>query len=34
MLIMAGAPLGNIGDATSRLKEAIASTPYIAAEDS
>ena len=34
MLIMAGAPLGNIGDATERLKESIASVPFIAAEDS
>lgn len=34
MLILAAIPLGNPGDATTRLKEAIASAEFIAAEDS
>ena len=34
MLILACAPLGNVGDATDRIKKAIESAPYIAAEDS
>ena len=34
MLILACGPLGNPGDATDRLKRALLSAPYIAAEDS
>lgn len=34
MLILACGPLGNAGDTTNRVKSAIASVPYIAAEDS
>ena len=34
MLILAAIPLGNPGDASTNLKEAIATTKYIAAEDS
>ena len=34
VLILACAPLGNPGDATTRLKEALTSVRYIAAEDS
>lgn len=34
MLILAAIPLGNPGDASENLKEAIATTKYIAAEDS
>ena len=34
MLILACAPLGNVGDTTDRIKKAIESAPYIAAEDS
>lgn len=34
MLILAAVPLGNPGDASSRLKEAIERVPYVAAEDS
>lgn len=32
-VILAGVPLGNPGDASARLREALASTPVIAAED-
>ena len=34
MLILACGPLGNVGDTTSRIKSALESTPFIAAEDS
>ena len=34
MLILACGPLGNVGDTTIRVKEALESAPYIAAEDS
>lgn len=34
MLILACGPLGNAGDATARVKAALESAPYIAAEDS
>jgi len=34
MLILAAVPLGNTGDASARLREAISSVEYIAAEDS
>ncbi len=34
MLILACGPLGNVGDTTSRIKSALESAPYIAAEDS
>ena len=34
MLILACGPLGNIGDATARIKGALETVPYIAAEDS
>lgn len=34
MLILACGPLGNIGDTTARIKGALESVPYIAAEDS
>jgi len=34
MLILAAIPLGNPGDASARLKEAITSADFIAAEDS
>ena len=33
-LVVAAAPIGNIGDATDRLKGAIAKTKFVAAEDS
>ena len=34
MLILACGPLGNVGDTTDRIKSALATVPYIAAEDS
>ena len=34
MLILACGPLGNVGDTTSRIKSALETAPYIAAEDS
>lgn len=34
MLILACGPLGNVGDTTVRIREALESAPYIAAEDS
>ena len=34
MLILACGPLGNVGDTTERVKRALESAPYIAAEDS
>ena len=34
MLILAAIPLGNPGDASTRLKEAIIAADFIAAEDS
>jgi len=34
MLILACGPLGNVGDTTSRIKSALESAPFIAAEDS
>ena len=34
MLILACGPLGNVGDTTERIKRALESTPFIAAEDS
>jgi len=34
MLILACGPLGNVGDTTGRVKSALESAPYIAAEDS
>jgi len=33
MLILAATPIGNLGDASARLREALASVPVIAAED-
>ena len=33
MLILAATPIGNLGDATARLKDALTSVPVIAAED-
>ncbi|MFC7432537.1 MULTISPECIES: 16S rRNA (cytidine(1402)-2'-O)-methyltransferase [unclassified Agrococcus] len=33
MLLVAATPIGNLGDATTRLREALASAPVIAAED-
>lgn len=33
MLILAATPIGNLGDATSRLRDALTSVPVIAAED-
>lgn len=33
MLILAATPIGNLGDATTRLKDALTSVPVIAAED-
>lgn len=33
MLILAATPIGNLGDATTRLKDALTSVPIIAAED-
>jgi 16S rRNA (cytidine1402-2'-O)-methyltransferase len=32
-LILAAVPLGNVGDASTRLKEAISQAEFIAAED-